>query len=96
MQAVRKEDALGYIEPPDWSQSMRLYLGNAYLEASRPGLAEATFRDDLERFPENGWALFGLWQSLEAQGEVEEARSARGRFEAAWQFADTMLDAPVF
>jgi len=94
--AVQKEDALGYIEPPDWAQSIRLYLGDAYLEASEPELAEAVFLEDLERFPENGWALYGLWQSLAAQGKTEDARAAQARFEVAWQFADTVLTAPVF
>jgi tetratricopeptide (TPR) repeat protein len=94
--AVRLHDTLSYIEPPDWGQSMRLYLGAALLRAGRPGEAEKVYRDDLQEFPENGWALFGLAQSLDAQGKTREARKVRGRFERAWKGADVTLKASVF
>ena len=54
---------------------------------------EARFREDLEKFPENGWGLFGLAASLEAQGKTEEAREAAARFDEAWQWADVELEA---
>jgi tetratricopeptide (TPR) repeat protein len=38
-----------------------------------------------ETFPDNGWALFGLEQSLEAQGKKEEAMTVAGQFQKAWQ-----------
>ena len=43
-------------------------LGALLLEAGRPADAERVYRKDLERFRENGWSLFGLMKSLEAQG----------------------------
>ena len=46
--AVEIEDTNSYTEPPDWSQSMRLYLGAAQLDAGQAAEAEATFRQDLE------------------------------------------------
>jgi tetratricopeptide (TPR) repeat protein len=94
--AVRLQDAMLYIEPPDWGQSMRLYLGNALLKARRPRAAERVYRDDLFEFRENGWALFGLWQSLRAQGKTREARKVRARFEQAWKSADVTLNASIF
>jgi tetratricopeptide (TPR) repeat protein len=94
--AVKLEAALGYMEPPDWAQSMRLYLGNAYLEASLPANAESVFRADLEWWPKNGWALFGLWKSLEAQGETADADEVCKRFQNAWRHADSTLTKPVF
>jgi hypothetical protein len=48
---------------------------------------------DLARFLENGWSLFGLWQSLVAQKRTEEARVVRARFERAWARADVTLTA---
>jgi len=95
-EAVEREKALGYMEPPDWAQSMRLYLGNAYLKASRPADAERVYRDDLEWWPENGWALYGLWHSLIEQNKDEEADATRKRFDKAWSNADTVLEASVF
>jgi tetratricopeptide (TPR) repeat protein len=94
--AVRVQDSLNYVEPPDWGQSMRLYLGKALLKARRPQKAEAVYREDLREFRENGWALFGLWQSLRQQGRVREAQKVRVRFERAWKGADVRLEASTF
>lgn len=63
-EAVRLEDGLAYIEPPDWGLPARHMLGAVLLEADRPGEAETVYWEDLRRNPESGWALFGLAQSL--------------------------------
>jgi tetratricopeptide (TPR) repeat protein len=90
-EAVAIEDELPYSEPPLWHQPTRQVLGALLLEAGRAGDAEAVYRKDLEQFRENGWSLFGLWQSLAAQQRDEEARQARARFERAWVRADVTL-----
>ena len=95
-EAVRLQDTLNFSEPPDWGQSMRLYLGAALLKSGRGKDAEAIYRDDLREFQENGWALFGLWQSLLAQGKTAEAQEIRERFERAWRNSDVVLSASVF
>jgi hypothetical protein len=46
-----------------------------------------------QRFRENGWSLFGLMQSLSAQGRSAEAAAVRRRFEKAWARADITLTA---
>jgi tetratricopeptide (TPR) repeat protein len=91
--AVELQDTLPYMEPPYWSNSARLDLGRALLEADRPAEAEEVYRADLEHYPRNGWALHGLAQSLQAQGEDEAAEEVAARFEDAWQHAD-MADSP--
>lgn len=90
------EDALLYEEPPLWYYPARHSLGRALLEAGRPAEAERAYREDLNKFPENGWSLFGLAESLEAQGEVEDAREVRSRFTRAWADADVSLVASRF
>jgi hypothetical protein len=35
--------------------------------------------------------LFGLWQSLMAQGKMSEAESVKREFEAAWAGSDVQL-----
>jgi hypothetical protein len=77
-------------------RSMRLYLGTALLKAGRPKDAEAVYREELQDLHENGWALFGLWQSLTAQGQIAEAQQIRKRFDRAWKDADIVLSASVF
>jgi pimeloyl-ACP methyl ester carboxylesterase len=80
-----------YSEPALWHRPVRLQLGQALVDAARPGEAEAVYREEIRRLPENGWGLFGLWQSLAAQGRADEARAARVRFEKAWARADIAL-----
>lgn len=94
--AVEREDELNYDEPPTWHYPVRQSLGAVLLEAGRPGRAEEVYREDLARFPENGWSLFGLLEALHRQGEVEEARDVRRRFQEAWRHADVVLTASRF
>jgi tetratricopeptide repeat protein len=61
------------------------------LEAGRAADAERVYREDLERFRENGWSLFGLMKSLEAQGRLDEAASVKQLFARAWARADIAL-----
>ena len=94
--AVAAEDALRYDEPPDWGLPVRHQLGAALLAAGQPARAEEVYRADLKRHPHNGWALFGLAQSLEAQGRQAQAAEARRDFDEAWKRADVRLTASAF
>jgi hypothetical protein len=53
--------------------------------------AEAVYRENLERFEANGWALHGLAAALEAQGESAEAAEVRAQIADAWSQADIEL-----
>jgi len=94
--AVAAEDALRYDEPPDWASPVRHQLGAALLAAGMAPQAEAVYRADLQRHPHNGWALYGLAQSLEAQGKTAQAAAARRDFAEAWRHADVTLTASAF
>ena len=94
-QAVALEDRLNYNEPPDWFFSVRHLLGDVLLKAGRYADAQKVFEKDLEEFKENGWALKGLFQSLEKQGEKQAAREVKRRYERAWQWADAPLESSV-
>jgi tetratricopeptide (TPR) repeat protein len=94
--AIAIEDALIYGEPPDWFYPVRHNLGAILLEAGRARAAEKIYREDLARFPDNGWSLLGLAQSLRAQGKKREAAEAQRRFEAAWRYADIEITASRF
>src|SRR5215218_4538420 len=58
--AVTLEDGLTYMEPPDWPIPVRQLQGAALLALGRAKEAETAFRDDLKKFPNNGWSLSGL------------------------------------
>ena len=90
-EAVKIEDGIPYNEPPVWHHPPRQILGAVLLEAGRPAEAEAVYREDLKRFRENGWSLFGLAKSLEAQQKSSEALEVKRRFETAWKRADIRL-----
>ena len=92
--AADLEDAMLYEEPPLWYYPIRHSLGRALLEAGRPAEAETAYREDLARFPANGWSLFGLAKSLEAQGK--DASATWAEFETAWMHADVELTASRF
>jgi tetratricopeptide (TPR) repeat protein len=94
--ATGLQDGLQYTEPPYWHQPVRHLLGAALLEAGRAAEAETAYREDLERFPDNGWSLFGLAASLRAQGKTAEADEVEARFQQAWQGADVTLTASRF
>lgn len=95
-EAVRMQDEHWFTEPPPWYFPVRHALGAALLQAGRAPEAEAVYREDLRRNPENGWSLFGLGQSLRAQGKTAEAAAADARFRRAWARADVVLTASRF
>jgi tetratricopeptide (TPR) repeat protein len=94
--AVALEDKLAYAEPADWFYPLRHYLGAALLDAGKPAEAEQVYRADLVRNPSNGWALFGLWKALEAQGKRGPAAQTQRAFEKAWSKADIQLTRSAF
>jgi len=95
-EAVRMQDAHWFTEPPPWYYPVRQSLGAALLQAGRAAEAEAVYREDLRRNPENGWSLFGLAQSLRAQGKSAEAGAVDERFRLAWARADVALTSSRF
>jgi tetratricopeptide (TPR) repeat protein len=95
-EAVRLEDALAYNEPADWFFPVRHLLGLELMRAARPTEAERVYRDDLQRHPGNGWALFGLAQALKAQGRSDEARATEAQFRQAWSHATISISASAF
>jgi tetratricopeptide (TPR) repeat protein len=91
-QAVAAEDALPYMEPSYWPLPVRPALGAALLQAGDAAKAGQVFREDLKRWPRNGWALLGLERALRAQGRSQEADEVRREFDAAWKRADVKLE----
>ncbi|MBE9192191.1 hypothetical protein IQ230_17895 [Gloeocapsopsis crepidinum LEGE 06123] len=94
--AVSIQDSLSYIEPPSWYYPVRHNLGYTLLKAGQVQEAEAVYREDLKQYPHNGWSLFGLVQSLQAQGKTKEAQMIQQQFAAAWKYADVKLTASQF
>jgi tetratricopeptide (TPR) repeat protein len=89
--AARLEDDMVYGEPPEWTVPVRQELGAVLLTAGRAAEAEQAFREDLKRFPENGWSLHGLARAVRAQNRAAEADAVMERFQRMWASADVPL-----
>ena len=89
--AVTAQSALNYDEPPGWYYPVRESLGGALLATGDAAAAEKVFREDLSENPRNGRSLFGLMESLKAQGKQAAARWVEGEFKAAWINAEVQL-----
>lgn len=89
--AVAIEDKLQYNEPPDWFFSVRHNLAAVYIENKMVAEAEKVLREDLKKYPLNGWALLGLDKALQFQGKSEEAKKVELQFEEAWKYAGVTI-----
>jgi tetratricopeptide (TPR) repeat protein len=90
-QARDIEDSLMYQEPPDWFFSTRHTLGHVLLQAKKFEQAEKVYLQDMIIYPENGWALMGLYKSLIGQGKIREAKLVKTRFDKAWKWSDLLI-----
>jgi tetratricopeptide (TPR) repeat protein len=88
---VELEAMLRYDEPPTWFYPVRQNLGAVLVEAGRFKEAEEVYLEDLEEFPEKGWALYGLYQALSFQNKFKEAGEVKKRFDEAWKYSDVVL-----
>jgi tetratricopeptide (TPR) repeat protein len=94
-QGVAAEDALNYDEPTNWPFSLRESLGGALLKAKEYAQAEVVFRQDLEKHPGSGRALYGLLLALQAQQREVDAYWIKQRLTRAWRSSDTCLTAEI-
>ncbi|SMO54761.1 tetratricopeptide repeat protein [Solitalea koreensis] len=89
--AVELEDALTYQEPADWHQPVREVLGAVLIEAGKFTDAANAYHEDLKMYPENGWALYGLYLAEQKQGKKTEAAKTLTRYHKAFERADIKL-----
>lgn len=83
--AVELQDALGYMEPPEWHYTQRTSLGAALLRQGKAEEAESVFRKDLDLHPRNAFSLFGLLQALEKQAKSSSIDWVKKEFAEAWK-----------
>jgi len=89
--AAGMQDSLQYDEPPPLPLQARQALGDVLLLAGRADDAARVYQEDLKRFPENGWSLFGVAQATRAQKKTTAAKTADARFKKAWAKSDIVL-----
>jgi tetratricopeptide (TPR) repeat protein len=91
--AMQLEDKLLYNEPVDWHHPVREVLGEVLLQARQYDRAQEYYQQDLRSYPESGWALMGLYKSLQAQGKQQDAAAVKKRYDKAFGRADIKLTA---
>ena len=90
-EAVKLEKELGYNEPPPYDYPTHLTLAKAYLRSKQWQKARDTYGELLKDRPNSGFALFGLAQAWEDEGNKSEATKAYQTFLTTWSDADTDL-----
>jgi tetratricopeptide (TPR) repeat protein len=82
--AVQIQESLPYMEPEYWYYPVRQSLGATQLMAGRAEDAVTPFQAALIDAPNNGWALYGLMQTYEAQNDRAAAAETEKLFSKAW------------
>jgi predicted Zn-dependent protease len=72
------------MEPEYWYYPVRQSLGAALLAAGRASDAEEVLRESLIEAPNNAWALYGLMQAYDAQGDEVARTEIEKLFTKAW------------
>ncbi|MGI9545064.1 MAG: hypothetical protein ACR2MX_17515, partial [Cyclobacteriaceae bacterium] len=93
--AVTLEDGLVYTEPAAWHIPTRQNLGAVLLKDKKYKEAEKVYKEDLDVLRQNGWSLMGLYQSLKAQGKMDEASAIKAEFDVAWEHSDIEIDTSI-
>ena len=103
--AVSRDDALNYTEPWAWMHPPRHALGALLAEQGMFEKAEAVFRADLGydetiprccQHPDNVWALQGLVECVEEQGDANEHRLLSQRLKFAKARTDVAIESACF
>jgi tetratricopeptide (TPR) repeat protein len=82
--AIEVEAKIPYMEPPFWYYPVHQSLGAALYRAGKYQDAQEAFTTALARYPNNGWALYGLAASERALGRKPFAAAAQAALNRAW------------
>ena len=83
-EAVALQATISYTEPPYWYYPVKQTLAATLLKMGEVNRAEQLFIEALAENPNNGWVLFGLAKSYEAQGDKSAKKYAMSLFKKAW------------
>lgn len=89
--AIEIEASIPYMEPPFWYYPIHQSLGGVLYRQRRYDEALAAFTTALARFPNNGWAIYGVASSHRALGRTAQAAAAQAAFAKAWVGDPTWL-----
>ena len=82
--AIEVEARIPYMEPPFWYYPVHQSLGAALYRTGKYQEAQEAFTAALARYPNNGWALYGLAASERALGNKARAAATQVALNRAW------------
>jgi hypothetical protein len=71
-------------------------LGAIPLRDKQADAAETVYREDLRRWPDNGWSLHGPARTLDVLGKKGDAATVKQRFKEVWKRADVKIQSSCF
>lgn len=89
--AQKREDDLGYSEPPTYARPVLISLAEAYQLASQPDKAIAAYNELLKRHPNTANAYWGLYKVYKQQGNADKAQHYAARLREVAQYGDKSL-----
>jgi tetratricopeptide (TPR) repeat protein len=92
--SVAAEKTLGFSEPGPLPFSAHHWLGAALIEDGDYSQAEAVYRNELNKHPNNGWSLFGLKESLAGQN-IDDPK-VNADFEDSWARSNLFITSSRF
>lgn len=89
--AAKKEDDLGYSEPPSYARPVLISLAETHLNAKQYGKAIAAYQKLLERHPHSANGYWGLYKAYRQQGNAPKAKEYADRLKEAARYGDKGL-----
>jgi tetratricopeptide (TPR) repeat protein len=89
--AKKKEDDLGYSEPPSYARPVLISLAETHLKANQYDKAIAAYTQLLERHPNSANAYWGLYKVYKQKGDLAKTKEYATHLHATAQFGDKTL-----
>ena len=89
--AKKREDDLGYSEPPSYARPVLISLGETYLKANDYPNAIAAYEQLLERHPNSANAYWGLYKVYKQKGDLAKSKEYAAHLSTVTQFGEKSL-----
>ena len=89
--AKKREDDLGYSEPPSYARPVLISLGETYLKANDYPNAIAAYEQLLERHPNSANAYWGLYKVYKQKGDLAKSEEYAAHLSTVTQFGEKSL-----
>jgi len=77
-----------YAAPQRWKGVKKLRFLLYMICCCRHIIIGLIFPQDLQQYPKNGWALYGLAESMRQSGKTQQADEIEKEYKEAWKYSD--------